>query len=183
MHNIDTNRLFWFAWTARPDVHWISPVVAEGFFSCGNLLIFTCTGLYFTDCYGAQYAASAWSSCTFIRYLAAFAFPLYALPLLQNVLGGDADNSQLRSTDVRRPRSRLGNITSRIHSSRIGACSLCSRQVWRAPKEAKSIYSKRLALEDLSINFNDNTKPCSLQTSEQELKSMLTSNVRTGMSC
>lgn len=71
--------LFWFAWTARPEVHWISPVVAEGFFSCGNLLIFTCTSLYFTDCYGAVYSASAWSSSTFLRYLFAFAFPLFIL--------------------------------------------------------------------------------------------------------
>lgn len=62
--------MFWFGWTARPDIHWISPVIAEGFFSCGNLLIFVCTGLYFTDCYGSLYSASAWSSCTFIRYLA-----------------------------------------------------------------------------------------------------------------
>lgn len=54
------DRMFWFAWTARPDIHWISPIIAESFFSCGNLLIFTCTGLYFTDCYGAVYSASAW---------------------------------------------------------------------------------------------------------------------------
>lgn len=77
--------LFWFAWTARPDVHWISPVIAEGFFSCGNLLIFTCTGLYFTDCYGALYSASAWSSCTFIRYLAAFAFPLFVIQMYEGL--------------------------------------------------------------------------------------------------
>ncbi|KAK3722114.1 hypothetical protein LTR37_002547 [Vermiconidia calcicola] len=77
--------LFWFAWTARSDVHWISPVIAEGFFSCGNLLIFTCTGLYFTDCYGALYSASAWSSCTFIRYLAAFAFPLFVIQMYEGL--------------------------------------------------------------------------------------------------
>jgi len=75
--------LFWFAWTARPEVHWISPVIAEGFFSCGNLLIFTCTSLYFTDCYGAIYSASAWSSSTFLRYLAAFAFPLFILQMYE----------------------------------------------------------------------------------------------------
>ena len=77
--------LFWFAWTARPAVHWISPIIAEGFFSCGNLLIFTCTGLYFTDCYGALYSASAWSSCTFIRYLAAFAFPLFVVQMYEGM--------------------------------------------------------------------------------------------------
>lgn len=32
--------LFWFAWTARPDVHWISPVLAGVFFGWGNFSIF-----------------------------------------------------------------------------------------------------------------------------------------------
>lgn len=70
--------LFWFGWTARPSIHWISPVAAEALFSCGNLLIFTCSGLYLTDSYGAMYGASAWSSNTFLRYLFATAFPLFA---------------------------------------------------------------------------------------------------------
>lgn len=61
--------LFWFGWTARPSIAWISPVAAEALFACGNLLIFTCASLYFTDCYGARYGASAWSSNTALRYL------------------------------------------------------------------------------------------------------------------
>lgn len=32
--------LFWFAWTARPSVHWISPVIALVPFNWGNLCIF-----------------------------------------------------------------------------------------------------------------------------------------------
>jgi hypothetical protein len=32
--------LFWFAWTARPDIHWASPVVAAVPFAWGNLCIF-----------------------------------------------------------------------------------------------------------------------------------------------
>jgi hypothetical protein len=32
--------LFWFAWTARSDVHWISPVLATIPFAWGNLCIF-----------------------------------------------------------------------------------------------------------------------------------------------
>lgn len=70
--------LFWFGWTARSEIHWISPVAAEAFFSCGNLLIFTCASLYLTDSYGAVYGASAWSSNTFLRYLFATVFPLFA---------------------------------------------------------------------------------------------------------
>ena len=33
-------------------MHWIVPIIAEAFFSCGNLLIFTTASLYLTDCYG-----------------------------------------------------------------------------------------------------------------------------------
>lgn len=32
--------LFWFAWTARPSVHWISPILALIPFNWGNLCIF-----------------------------------------------------------------------------------------------------------------------------------------------
>jgi hypothetical protein len=32
--------LFWFAWSARPSVHWIVPVLAGVPFGCANLLIF-----------------------------------------------------------------------------------------------------------------------------------------------
>jgi multidrug resistance protein len=69
--------LFWFGWTAKPSIHWISPVTAEAMFSCGNLLIFTSASLYLTDAYGALYGASAWSSNTFLRYLFAAVFPLF----------------------------------------------------------------------------------------------------------
>jgi Major Facilitator Superfamily len=34
--------LFWFAWTAREDVSWVSPVVSSVLFSWGNLCIFSC---------------------------------------------------------------------------------------------------------------------------------------------
>jgi hypothetical protein len=32
--------LFWFAWTARPSIHWIAPVLALIPFGCGNLMVF-----------------------------------------------------------------------------------------------------------------------------------------------
>ena len=31
---------FWFAWSARPDIHWICPTIALGIFSWGNDLIY-----------------------------------------------------------------------------------------------------------------------------------------------
>jgi MFS family permease len=32
--------LFWFAWTGRPEIHWISSIVATGLFGFSNILIF-----------------------------------------------------------------------------------------------------------------------------------------------
>ncbi|KAK4493737.1 hypothetical protein PRZ48_014922 [Zasmidium cellare] len=80
--------LFWFGWTARPSVHWISPVIAEAFFSCGNLLIFVCALMFLQDCYGSQYGASASASNTFTRYIAAFAFPLFAVQMFEALGNG-----------------------------------------------------------------------------------------------
>jgi hypothetical protein len=75
--------LFFFAWTARPSIPWIVPVVAEGLFSFGNLLIFLSATLYLTDAYGAIYGASASSSNTFLRYLVSAAFPLFIVQMYQ----------------------------------------------------------------------------------------------------
>ncbi len=32
--------LFWFAWTARPKIHWIVPTLSFIVFNCGNLMVF-----------------------------------------------------------------------------------------------------------------------------------------------
>jgi len=69
--------LFWFGWTARSDVHWISPVIAEAFFGCGNLLIFMAATLYLTDTYGARYTASAMGANNLARYTVGCVFPLW----------------------------------------------------------------------------------------------------------
>lgn len=37
--------LFWFGWTARPDVHWMSPIAAGVPFGCGMLCLFVCSSL------------------------------------------------------------------------------------------------------------------------------------------
>lgn len=69
--------LFWFGWTARSDIHWISPVAAEAFFGCGNLLIFMAATLYLTDTYGARYTASAMGANNLARYTVGCVFPLF----------------------------------------------------------------------------------------------------------
>jgi hypothetical protein len=71
--------LFWFAWTARHDVHWISPVLAAIPFAWGNLCIFISAGIYLVDTYQALNSASAIAANGLLRYVFGFAFPLFTL--------------------------------------------------------------------------------------------------------
>lgn len=71
--------LFWFAWTARAHVHWISPVLATVPFAWGNLSVFTAAALYLVDVYGPLNGASALAANGLVRYIAGAAFPLFTV--------------------------------------------------------------------------------------------------------
>ena len=43
--------MFWFGWTAKASVHWISPIIASSFFSIGALLLFNAILNYQADAY------------------------------------------------------------------------------------------------------------------------------------
>ncbi|KAF2094071.1 MFS general substrate transporter [Rhizodiscina lignyota] len=69
--------LFWFGWTARQDIHWISPVLAMFPFAWGNVCVFTSAVTYLIESYGPAFGASALASNGFARYIFAAAFPLF----------------------------------------------------------------------------------------------------------
>lgn len=71
--------LFWFAWTARRGVHWISPVLATVPFACGNISVFISAALYLIDVYGPLNGASALAANGLVRYVAGAAFPLFTV--------------------------------------------------------------------------------------------------------
>jgi hypothetical protein len=77
--------LFWFAWTARSDISWASPVVAAIPFAWGNLCIFIASGMYLVDTYQAVNGASAIAANGLLRYVMGFAFPLFALQMYQRL--------------------------------------------------------------------------------------------------
>ncbi|KAF2235189.1 MFS general substrate transporter [Viridothelium virens] len=77
--------LFWFAWTARPGVHWISPIIAEVFFGAGILLVFMACLLYLADTYGPRYTASAMAANHLLRYTLGFVFPLFVLQMYKHL--------------------------------------------------------------------------------------------------
>lgn len=71
--------LFWFAWTARESIHWVSPLLATIPFAWGNLSVFTAAGLYLVDTYGPLNGASAMAANGVLRYIAGAAFPLFTV--------------------------------------------------------------------------------------------------------
>lgn len=73
--------LFWFGWTARADVHWISPILATIPFGMGNLLVFCSSILYLIDTYGPRSGASAAAANGVLRYVIGAVFPLFAVQM------------------------------------------------------------------------------------------------------
>ncbi|KAI9742874.1 MAG: hypothetical protein M1818_003603 [Claussenomyces sp. TS43310] len=69
--------LFWYAWTARQDIHWISSLIAAVFIAWGNLCIFMSGLLYLLDVYEALMGASAVAATSLFRYVLAAVFPLF----------------------------------------------------------------------------------------------------------
>ena len=69
--------LFWFAWTARPTIHWICPVIASVPFAVGNVLVFYSAMLYMIDTYGPLGGASAVAANGLLRYALGAGFPLF----------------------------------------------------------------------------------------------------------
>lgn len=71
--------LFIFAWTARPDIHWIVPIVAQGISILGSILVYVSSNFFMVDTYGAKYGASASGASSLTRYTLSAAFPLFTL--------------------------------------------------------------------------------------------------------
>ena len=95
--------LFWFAWTSRAEVHWISPVLATVPFAWGNICVFTSATLYLIDVYGPLNGASALAANGLVRYVAGAAFPLFTVQsesyILKDLVKGNSANSILSVYD------------------------------------------------------------------------------------
>lgn len=76
--------LFWFGWSARPDIHWIMPIVGSGFFSVGAFLLFNAVLNYLSDAY-PTYAASVLAGNDLFRAAFGAGFPLFARAMYQNL--------------------------------------------------------------------------------------------------
>ncbi|KAK3105508.1 hypothetical protein LTR53_018300, partial [Teratosphaeriaceae sp. CCFEE 6253] len=77
--------LFLFAWTVRPSIHWIVPIIFQGFAALASLLIYASANLYMMDAYGPLYGASAAGAAMLSRYTLSAAFPLFSLQLYRSL--------------------------------------------------------------------------------------------------
>ena len=69
--------LFWFGWSARPDIHWIVPIIGSAWFSIGAFLLFNSVLNYLGDAY-PEYAASVLAGNDLMRSSFGAGFPLFA---------------------------------------------------------------------------------------------------------
>lgn len=60
--------LFGFAWTARPSIHWIVPILLEGATILTAVMIYSSANLFMMDSYGPLYGASASGGAKLSRY-------------------------------------------------------------------------------------------------------------------
>ncbi|KAF8462890.1 major facilitator superfamily domain-containing protein [Kalaharituber pfeilii] len=77
--------LFWFAWTAKSSIHWISPVLAGVPFAAGLVLLFLSAIMYILEVYPPLVAASAFASLGLLRYILAMAFPLFTVQMYERL--------------------------------------------------------------------------------------------------
>lgn len=76
--------LFIFAWTARPNVHWMAPTFGLGLTIFGIYFIAQSVLLYIPNIY-PRYAASIFSANSLSRSAFAFAAILFARPMFQGI--------------------------------------------------------------------------------------------------
>ncbi|KAJ5195394.1 uncharacterized protein N7498_008832 [Penicillium cinerascens] len=98
--------LFIFAWTSRPSVHWVVPIIGTAFFAPGFYLTFQSILSYLGQSY-PRHVASVLASNTFFRSSFGGALPLAAPRMLQSLGIGWA------STNMERHYARGANLQTR----------------------------------------------------------------------
>ncbi|KAK5080146.1 hypothetical protein LTR24_008649 [Lithohypha guttulata] len=73
--------LLGFAWTVRPSIHYIVPIIFQCFSLLFALIIYASANLFMLDAYGPLYGASAAGAAMLSRYTLSCCFPLFALQM------------------------------------------------------------------------------------------------------
>jgi len=83
--------LFWFGWTANPNIPWIVPTIGSAFFSIGAFLLFNSVLNYLPDAY-PEYAASVLAGNDLFRSAFGAGFPLFARQMYTKLGVGGASS-------------------------------------------------------------------------------------------
>ncbi|KAI0111736.1 MFS general substrate transporter [Daldinia grandis] len=80
--------LFIFAWTSRPDIHWIVPIIGLTILFISIFIAFQCMSFYIARCY-PKYSASLFAANTFARSSFAAGSILFSKPMYEKLgVGG-----------------------------------------------------------------------------------------------
>lgn len=80
--------LFMFAWTSRPDIHWIVPIIGLMVLFVSIVIAFQCMNFYIARCY-PKYSASLFAANTFARSMFAAGSILFSRPMYETLgVGG-----------------------------------------------------------------------------------------------
>ncbi|KAI0841200.1 MFS general substrate transporter [Hypoxylon sp. FL0890] len=74
--------LFIFAWTSRPDIHWIVPIIGLMVLFISVVIAFQCMNFYIARCY-PKYSASLFAANTFVRSTFAAGSILFSKPMYE----------------------------------------------------------------------------------------------------
>lgn len=80
--------LFVFAWTVRPNIPWIVPIIFQGLAILASLLIYASCNLFMIDFFGPLYGASAAGAAMLTRYTLSAVFPLFGLQMYRGLGAG-----------------------------------------------------------------------------------------------
>jgi len=73
-----------FAWTARPDIPWIVPMIGLTLFMASAFVLYQVVFVYLADCYG-PYASSALAGQSLCRNILATIFPLFTTQMFDRM--------------------------------------------------------------------------------------------------
>lgn len=84
--------LLLFGWTARPEIHWIVPILCQCLAMACSVIIYAPANLFMMDTYGPLYGASAAGAAMISRYFLSASFPLFSLQLYKTLGAGWASS-------------------------------------------------------------------------------------------
>ncbi|KAL6713849.1 hypothetical protein ACLMJK_008343 [Lecanora helva] len=82
-----TAALFWIAWTAKPSVHFLSPIFGTALYIWGAMSVIISSISYLFDAYSPRATLSALTAAASFRLIIAAIIPIFIIPMITNLTG------------------------------------------------------------------------------------------------